>query len=224
MEVRVEEGDAELTASRRVERLFHCTDPNDLRHEFFVGAQYAPTTRPFRSKSLVSAFKTGRLGIGHLVVMTRDPGSVKSNEFYHKALGLAISDYTTEELAPGLVVDATFFHATAGRHHSLASAYGPPGKRAEHILLEVESMHDVGLAYDRFVEAGVPITNTIGYHGADGMFSFYARTPSGFGIEFGWGAIVIDDANWQIKRYSQFSEWGHKRLAPIGAPQQGEQR
>jgi hypothetical protein len=43
------------------------------------------------------------------------------------------------------------------------------------------------------------------------MFSFYARTPSGFDVEFGWGGVQIDDDRWRVVSYTRGSEWGHRR-------------
>lgn len=212
--VKVQEGSAELAAERRVERLFHCDDAIGFRHEFYIGARRAPMSDAFRSKVMMGGFSTGRLGIGHLVAVS---GNVKQTiDFYKRILGLRISDYIAGEVAPGgPVLDATFFHAATGRHHSIATAEMPGfPKRIHHIMLEVEKMDDVGLAYDRCVAAGVPIFSGIGHHPNDKMFSFYVQTPSGFGLEFGWGGIVIDDSTWEIKRYSQLSDWGHKPPAP----------
>jgi hypothetical protein len=42
------------------------------------------------------------------------------------------------------------------------------------------------------------------------MVSFYARTPSGFDVEIGWGARTVDDATWQERVYGEISEWGHR--------------
>ena len=50
-------------------------------------------------------------------------------------------------------------------------------------------MDDVGLAFDRALRGGVRITQTLGRHPNDRMFSFYAKTPSGFHFELGWGAV-----------------------------------
>jgi hypothetical protein len=65
-------------------------------------------------------------------------------------------------------------------------------------MLEVGSMDDVGRAYDRCLAAGVPIASTLGVHPNDRMFSFYARTPSWFDLELGWGDRKIDDATWEV--------------------------
>jgi hypothetical protein len=49
------------------------------------------------------------------------------------------------------------------------------------------------------------------------MFSFYAKTPSGFQFELGWGGREVDDATWEPTTYDRISEWGHhppEALAP----------
>lgn len=212
--VAVTEGSRELAAERRVERLYFCDDAIGFKHEFYAGAQRAPMADAFRSKVLKGEFNTGRLGIGHLVAVSQDVR--QTIEFYKRSLGLRVSDYIRGEVAPGgPVLDATFFHAATGRHHSIATAQMPGfPKRIHHIMLEVQEMDDVGLAYDRCVQAGLPIFSGIGHHPNDRMFSFYVQTPSGFGLEFGWGGIVIDDDAWEVKSYSQLSDWGHKPPAP----------
>lgn len=80
-------------------------------------------------------------------------------------------------------------------------------------MLEAQEMDDVGLAYDRCVNAGLTIFSGLGHHPNDGMFSFYVQTPSGLGFELGWGGVVINDQGREIKRYSQLSDWGHKPLS-----------
>jgi hypothetical protein len=44
------------------------------------------------------------------------------------------------------------------------------------------------------------------------MLSFYARSPSGFLFECGWGGRSIDDATWSVQEmvYGP-SLWGHER-------------
>jgi biphenyl-2,3-diol 1,2-dioxygenase len=44
------------------------------------------------------------------------------------------------------------------------------------------------------------------------MFSFYAETPSGFEVEFGWGAREVDDRSWVVTRHDRTAMWGHKSL------------
>lgn len=208
-QIPVTEGSRGLASSRCVERLFSADDPNGFKHEFYVGAQRAPMADAFRSQVLKSGFVTGRLGLGHLVTVAKD--LKQTIDFYKTGLGLKVSDYIRAEAAPGMVIDATFFHAATGRHHSIATAPMPGfPKKANHIMLEVKEMDDVGLAYDRCIAAGLPIIMGLGHHPNDGMFSFYVVNPSGFGVEVGWGGLVVDDDQWEIKRYAQLSDWGHK--------------
>ena len=78
-------------------------------------------------------------------------------------------------------------------------------------MLEYRSFDDVGLAYDRAKKAGIPIVLELGHHPNDQVFSFYMRTPSGFGIELGYGGILIDEATWEPQLYDRMSDWGHAR-------------
>lgn len=212
----VSDGGAALAQRRRVEKLYTCNDPNGYTHEFYFGPVIEPMSNPFRSQVLIGpGFETGILGIGHILTIAND--YKQSVDFYKNVLGLKISDYIRQEVEPGKVVDATFLHAATGRHHSLATAQFPSPKRLNHIMVQVRDPNDVGMAFDRCAKAGVPIHLTLGHHPNDQMFSFYMQTPSGFGLEFGAGGIVIDDDNWTIVNYSQLSNWGHKRTAPAAA-------
>lgn len=209
-DVDVREGSKALAASRSVERLFVCDDPNGFQHEFYYGPTLAPISTPFCSKLLKGGgFETGRLGMGHILPVSRD--YAKSIAFYKNVLGLRVSDYIRDsQTIPGVTVDAVFFHARTGRHHSLATAFMPNPKRLHHVMLQVRDMDDVGMAYDRCVKAGLKIHAGLGHHPNDRMFSFYVETPSGFGLEYGYGGIVIDDNAWEVKNYSQLSDWGHR--------------
>lgn len=206
--VAVTSGDGEVAALRGVEKLFWCEDPNGVRHEFAFGPRYAADT--FASPVLRGGFVTGRLGVGHVLVVARDYDATRA--FIRDVLNLKVSDYIRGPLeTPGgtIEVDATFFHARTGRHHSIATAQIPVPKRIHHLMIEVEDLDDVGLAHDRCVAAGFPIAMELGHHPNDRMVSFYVRTPSGFLIEYGWNGVVIDDATWEVKTYSQLSDWGH---------------
>ena len=131
-----------------------------------------------------------------------------TERFYCELLGMRLSDRIEVEMAPGFSLLITFLHANP-RHHTVAFAAAPMPKRVHHFMLEVGAMDDVGHAYDRCLKAGIEIANTLGVHPNDRMFSFYARTPSGFDVEFGWGGRKIDDATWKVDRYDRMSVWGH---------------
>lgn len=207
--VRVEPMTGELVKSRRVERGYVLDDPIGFRHELVTGPEMLPISQPFASSKLSGSFVTGALGMGHFLPIARD--GAKSVAFYQDVMKFRISDYIREEVMPGVVVDATFFHTKTGRHHSIATAQGPAGKMLNHFMVQVTDMNDVGLAYDRCRAAGCHIELELGHHPNDEMFSFYVRTPSGFRLEFGWGGLVIDDADWEVVRYTQLSDWGHRR-------------
>ncbi len=212
--IAVQQGDTELARERRVEALHFCTDPNGICHEFYVGALRAPMAEPFQSKKLLGRFSTGRLGMGHFVACAKD--KQQTIDFCKQVLGIKISDFIRGELAPGVVLDVAFFHARTGRHHSMATVQlpFPYPKRIHHIMVEVDNADDVGLAYDRCVQAGYAINMGLGRHPNDRMFSFYVHTPSGFLLEFGTDGIVVDDADWEVKSYRRLSEWGHAPTAP----------
>ena len=46
------------------------------------------------------------------------------------------------------------------------------------------------------------------------LLSFYTMSPSGFDVEFGWGAIEVDDDSWHVKVHHTNSAWGHKFQRP----------
>ncbi|TDG03907.1 glyoxalase [Paraburkholderia guartelaensis] len=212
----VDEADTEVAEQRRVSRLFVCCDPDGIRHEFYCGAYRTTFRDTFRSSVLRGGFSTGRLGAGHFVTV---PGqSAPARAFCERVLGLKLSDSINGDAAPGVNLDVAFFHARTGRHHSLAIADVPfpVPKRIHHVMVECVDPNDVGLAYDRCKQAGVPILMELGHHPNDQMFSFYMISPSGFAIEFGAGGIVVDDATWEVKRYAELSDWGHKLNPPPG--------
>lgn len=202
---------AEACQRRHIEKAYSCQDPNGFDHEFFFGHGVALLKDRFRSKVLKSAFVTGDLGVGHILPFANRNNGPETIDFYQNVLKFRVSDYIREEVQPGMFINATFFHTRTGRHHSIATAPAPTPKVLNHFMVQVEDIDDVGLAYDRAVAAGVPIVLELGHHPNDKTFSFYAQTPSGFNFEIGWGGLVIEENNWEVKTYNQLSDWGHKR-------------
>jgi len=195
---------------RHVEKAYSVQDPNGYAHELFFGHEVAVLRDQFRSSVLKGSFVTGDLGVGHILPFCKN--RKETLDFYENVLKFRLSDYIREEVAPGMLVDATFYHTKTGRHHSIATAEVPNYPTIlNHFMIEVTDIDDVGLAYDRVARAGIPVALELGHHPNDKMFSFYAKTPSGFNFEMGWGGVVIDDNDWEVKSYNQMSDWGHKR-------------
>ena len=198
------------TAERRgVTGLAMATDPNGIQVEIYFGAAECFET-PMVSPAGVRGFLMGDQGLGHIVLHASDMEATK--RFYMDGLGFRLSDFIDTEMQPGVPVELTFLHCNP-RHHTLALVPASMPKRLNHFMLQVDSMEDVGLAHDRTERLNVRISDTLGRHTNDHMFSFYADTPSGFQVEFGWGGRTIDE-NWTVVRHKAPSIWGHKPCPP----------
>jgi len=185
---------------RRVADLIIAHDPAGNRLEFFHGA--AAGAGAFVPGRALSGFRTGPLGLGHVVLTARSLDAVLP--FYTDLLGFRLSDYALRPFK------AFFFHLNS-RHHSFAVIEtGVDG--FHHLMIELDSLDDVGQAYDlaQLEEGRVGVT--LGRHTNDFMTSFYARSPSDFMIEIGWGGRSIDPATWQAFECDYGpSLWGHER-------------
>src|SRR5262249_13637166 len=129
-------GSRALAEERRVTDLIVLNDPLGNRLEVFHGAEMASDAfRPGRS---ISGFRTGPLGLGHVVLQVERIDEMLP--FYRDVLGFHLSDYYFQPFP------AYFLHVNA-RHHSLAMIQ--TGKNAvHHIMMELFSFDDVGQGYD----------------------------------------------------------------------------
>lgn len=183
-----------------VKDLIICNDPAGNRLEFFHGA--AVSTDAFKPGRNISGFRTGALGMGHVVMHFERLAEVMP--FYQDVLEFKLSDYWMRPF-PGY-----FFHVNP-RHHSFAMMES--GKNmVHHMMMELFSFDDVGQGYDLALKDDEKIAVTMGRHSGDYVTSFYTYTPSGFLVEYGWGGQVIDDSTWQpFERKHGPSLWGHDR-------------
>lgn len=188
-----------ISESRCVSQVLSFSDPAGNRLEVFHGAQ--TDDNGFTPGRTISGFRTGALGLGHAVLTVERIDDILP--FYRDVLGFGLSDYM---LAP---FKAFFLHINP-RHHSLALI--ETGKNGvHHVMMEHYSLDDVGQAYDLAIAKDC-VNVTLGRHSNDYMTSFYARTPSPFMIECGWGGREIDPRNWTAKQYHEGpSLWGHER-------------
>ena len=107
--VKVARGSRALADERHVKDLIVLQDPAGTRIELFHGPEIAST--PFVPGRNISGFRTGPLGMGHVVLHCEDIEQMTA--FYEGLLGFRLSDYF---LRP---YPARFFHCNP-RHHSLA--------------------------------------------------------------------------------------------------------
>ena len=199
-QVRVTAEPRTLADARRVAGLISFHDPAGNRLEAFYGAEIDEA--PFNPGRSISGFRTGPLGLGHAVLTVENIDAVMP--FYVDLLGFGLSDYMTRPFR------AYFFHINA-RHHSLALI--ETGKNGmHHLMVELYSLDDVGQAYDIALTQEDRIGVTLGRHTNDFMTSFYAKTPSSFMVECGWGGRELG-ADWQpVEMHHGPSLWGHERV------------
>jgi 3,4-dihydroxy-9,10-secoandrosta-1,3,5(10)-triene-9,17-dione 4,5-dioxygenase len=204
--VAVEAGSAELKKARGVQDIASFTDPSGNVHELSYG--YNGGSTPFKSPIGVAGFKTGKYGLGHTVLPALQFDATL--KFFKDVLGFGLSDVFNFQPGPDApVIRIYFLHAASGRHHSLALAEMPSPSGCVHMMVEVNSMTDVGLAHDRLQKQGIKMMATLGQHENDKMTSFYLMTPGNFAMEYGWGGIDVDPATWQTTHTKQVSIWGH---------------
>jgi catechol 2,3-dioxygenase-like lactoylglutathione lyase family enzyme len=192
---RLEKAEVEVTAepqtladNRRVGRLISFRDPAGNRLEAFYGAEI--DNAPFCPGRSISGFRTGPLGLGHAVLTVKSIDAVM--RFYVDLLGFGLSDYM--------------------RHHSLALI--ETGRNGmHHLMVELFSLDDVGQSYDVAMSEPERVSVTLGRHTNDLMTSFYAKTPSSFMVECGWGGREIDPSTWKpFEMKDGPSLWGHERV------------
>ncbi|MGB8605666.1 VOC family protein [Bradyrhizobium sp.] len=187
--------------TRRVRALISFRDPAGNRLEAFYDAEIDDT--PFSPGRSISGFRTGPLGLGHAVLTVENIDAVMP--FYVDVLGFGLSDYMQKPFR------AYFFHINA-RHHSLALI--ETGRNGmHHLMVELFSLDDVGQSYDVALSEPERVSVTLGRHTNDLMTSFYAKTPSSFMIECGWGGREIDPKTWRpFELQDGPSLWGHERV------------
>jgi 2,3-dihydroxybiphenyl 1,2-dioxygenase len=190
-----------LADQRFVADLVKFDDPAGNRIEVFAGP--ATASDPFQPGRPISGFRTGPLGMGHVVLNVESVDALLP--FYRDVLGFRVSDYSTRPRK------LFFFHLNS-RHHSFAMVES--GRRSiHHFMVELGSLDDVGQGYDLSLLEPDRVALTLGRHTNDHMTSFYLKSPSGFFIEYGWGGRDIDVDTWEPhETFDGPTLWGHDRL------------
>ncbi len=185
--------------ARRVVDYLKLRDPSGIATEIYFGPLMTFET-PFKSPRPLTGFVTGELGMGHIVVRADD--AAQSLHFYRDLIDM-------RSRRGGDPISLSFMHCNP-RHHSIAFGVIPAPKRLMHFMLQCRHVDDVGSTYYLCQDQGIEISGTLGRHTNDHMVSFYMRSPSGFEVEYGWGARIVDDATWQVQKHEAPSIWGHR--------------
>src|SRR5438067_2030697 len=159
-------GSRALADERLVKDLIVLNDPVGHRLEIFHGPQ--TTSEPFKPGRAMSGFRTGPLGLGHVVLNVERVEVIDQlMPFYRDLLGFRLTDYYHQPF------EARFLHVNR-RHHSLAFIKtGNSG--VHHVMMEVFSFDDLGQGYDLALGQGC-VATTLGRHTSDFITSFYSRT------------------------------------------------
>ena len=152
----------------------------------------------------ISGFKTGPLGMGHVVWQVEDSSPMLT--FYRDVMKFSVSDYS---ITP---IKLHVFNVNQ-RHHSFAIV--ETGKRGfHHFMVELLSLDDIGQGYDLAFFERKSVAYGLRRHTNDYMTSFYTHIPSEFFVEYGWGGRMIDiDDGEPYEMTDGPSFWGHERYA-----------
>ena len=157
----------------------------------------------------VSGFVTGDAGLGH-IVMFDDVD--QANRVYVDAFAMTLREDSNKTQVGG----RGRFYGCNTRHHTMA-AIEIPGKApgVMHLMVEMLTIDDVGLALDRAKAGGWQPRTSLGRH-PDHVISFYIPSPGGFDFEVGYcGLLVESDDHWEANKLDMRApSWGHDGIRP----------
>ncbi|EJM27462.1 VOC family protein [Pseudomonas sp. GM25] len=198
----------EEAAQRGVKRFWRVLGPKRMAVELF----WEPLLTDKPLNMLSAGFITGSAGMGHLAITSRKPQQMQ--RFWQEIFDARASDHIVERIA-GVTLDIDFFRVNE-RHHSIAIArlrglpMDPIRTRVQHMNMLTTSVSELTNAYLRCRTLGFEMAHEIGEHPNDREQSFYVMSPSGFELELGCNARVVDEAHWRTTSYQGISLWGHR--------------
>lgn len=209
----VTEGSAAEAKRRCVTAFATTTDPSGNCIELYWGREldYTPLVSPQGVPGFVTSYQqTGDMGFGHLVLPAPDFDATSA--FYTDIIGMGITDILYPPGMEGAKIH--FMHANNPRQHSLALFNSPHPLGVVHIMVEVETMDEVGRGMDRAKGAGSHFLATLGRHVNDNMCSVYLLAPGGIAVEFGYDGILIDPQTHIATVSTEGDLWGHEYSFP----------
>jgi len=193
--------------TRRVEAGIAFEAPGGTPTEVFHGSalDHSPLNTPFGNR-----FVAGELGLGHVVVPVGDLDGAYS--FYSDVLEFFPRGAFRLPAPPEYGPLRLRFMGVNPRHHSLAILPSPELKAPAlvHIMVECETLDEVGRALDRLGAKGYHLSSTLGRHTNDKMVSFYVRTPGGWDLEVGCAGMLVDEDHYSSEEITADSYWGHQ--------------
>ena len=207
-----EAGSAEEAARRCVKEFVSVQDPSGNSIELYWGRllDYTPFVSPVAVKNFVTGDgDTGDMGFGHAVLPA--PETAATVSFYTDIIGFGICDTLDIPMPESQVI---FMHADNPRQHSLALYNQPYPVGVVHLMVEVETLDEVGLAMDRAKAQGAHIVTSLGRHVNDNMCSFYVLAPNGMAVEYGYDGLLIDWDNFTPTHSTEGDLWGHEYNFP----------
>lgn len=188
------------------EEVARFSDPTGIPLEVFHSPvlDHSPVVTAFGNR-----FVTGGQGMGHVVLPTPTPDEALG--FYQEVLGFLPRGAFAMGPPTDVAAPRVRFLGINERHHSLAIVPAPHAAAPNmvHLMVEVETLDDVGRALDRVHAHEFPISSTLGRHTNDKMVSFYVRAPGGWDIEYGCEGMRVDETYYSAEEISADSYWGH---------------
>jgi 2,3-dihydroxy-p-cumate/2,3-dihydroxybenzoate 3,4-dioxygenase len=182
---------------RLIGRACRMVEPNTgATIEFYLPPPNAPT-RPFAP----TLAKIQRLG--HVVFGT--PHYQEAIRFVRDVLNFRESDSIENSIA--------FFRAFPNPyHHGLGIGRGPRNQ-FHHLNFMVTEIDDIGRAFNRFRNAGVPMVYGPGRHIASGSMFLYFLDPDGLTLEYSFGMEEFPEFDARAPRTlpavpASFDSWG----------------
>jgi len=148
-------------------------------------------------------FVTGDQGMGHVTKAVANYDDTV--EFYTGVL-----DFRQRETIDKAI--RASFSSPNPRQHSIALIDGHGENHFHHVMVEVDSIDDVGRCLDRVLRGEAELTVGLGRHFNDRMTSFYMASPSGLQVEYGFDGLRVDPDEWIENTQGGVggaSLWGH---------------
>jgi 3,4-dihydroxy-9,10-secoandrosta-1,3,5(10)-triene-9,17-dione 4,5-dioxygenase len=201
-------GSSQEAQRRCVSAFATVQDPSGNTLELYWGRKldYVPLASPTGVTQFVTSYQqTGDLGFGHCVLPAPDIGA--TTDFYTQLIGTGLTDILYPPGLDGLQIN--FMHANNPRQHSVALFSGPHPLGIVHMMIEVQTLDEVGQAMKRAEQAGVHFLATLGRHVNDNMCSVYLLAPGGIAVEYGYDGVLIDWENYVPTVSVEGDLWGH---------------